>query len=539
MINRMFVQPAGTKTLDAASAGNVIQADVRNGERVSVRQTVARSTGRSQGLRSAKRQPRSSRSRHSGRAVRASDGNRPDAAVPIPTVMRPSHRAEATGTEIDSTSLFRPESLQSQRHASLGGIQINTPPAFWAVSLLAVAFVAAAVTYLFLGHYTQRAAVQGTLVPASGLVTLNAIAAGNVLAVDVHQGERVSAGQTLASFDNPLESAALGNTLAFITAELDTERKGLEQDLGTQRALAASQGMTLRHSVTSLRAQLKQIDAQLVLQRKEAANMAALLKSIKPLRKQGIISLYDLQQQEAETFNAELQVKALRRERLSLAQQLTQTEQQLAQVPLTLMGQQDATRNKLAQIEQALAQKEAQREWVVKAPRAGIVATLLIKPGETVSAGEPLLSVVPGHSLLEAQLLVPSSAIGFVRRSQRVVLRYQAFPYQRFGLHFGRVTQVSRSALSPQEIAALIGRQRAVPLYQVMVRLRAQTVRAYGQPVALRPGMALHADILLDRRRLIDWLLEPLSGFTRRLMTSAPPNSTVSGPATHAAGTRT
>ena len=436
--------------------------------------------------------------------------------------------------------LFRPEVLQGQNHSALGRIQINTPPAFWAVSALAVTFVVAAGAYLFLGHYTQRATVQGMLVPASGLVTLNAAGVGDVLAVNVHQGERVVANETLASFDNPLESAALGNTLAFITAELDTERKGLEQDLATQQALAASQRETLRQSVTSLRAQLQQIDAQLVLQRQEAANMAALLKSITPLRTQGIVSLYDLQQQQADTFNAELQVKALRRERLSLAQQLDQAEQQLSQVPLTLAAQQDATRNKLAQIEQTLAQNEAQREWVVKTPRAGIVATLLIKPGEMVSAGEPLLTVVPRRSRLEAQLLVPSSAVGFVRPGQRVVLRYQAFPYQRFGLHFGEVGQVSRSALSPQEVAALVGRQSTVPLYRVMVRLRGQTVRAYGQPVALRPGMTLHADILLDRRRLIEWVLEPLYGFSRRMLASAPPTSRVSAdrnPA--AAGMRT
>ena len=366
-----------------------------------------------------------------------------------------------------SPKLFRIAALESQRRATLGSIQINTPPAFWAVSALAVTFVVAAVTYLFLGHYTQRATVQGTLVPASGLVTLNATNAGDVLVVNVHQGERVSAGQTLASFDNPLESAALGNTLAFITSELDTERKGLKEDLATQRALAASQSATLRQSVTSLRAQLQQIDAQLVLQRKEAANMAGLLKSITPLREQGIVSLYDLQQQQADTFNAELQVKALRRERLGLAQQLAQAEQQLAQVPLTLAAQQNATRNKLAQLEQALAQNEAQREWVLQAPRAGIVATVLIKPGQAVTAGEPMLTVVPAGSPLEAQLLVPSSAVGFVRAGQRVVLRYQAFPYQQFGLHFGEVAQVSRSALSPQEVAMLVGERVTAPLYRV------------------------------------------------------------------------
>ncbi|EQD59012.1 secretion protein HlyD family protein, partial [mine drainage metagenome] len=118
----------------------------------------------------------------------------------------------------------------------------------------------------------------------------------------------------------------------------------------------------------------------------------------------------------------------------------------------------------------------------------------------------------------EAQLLVPSQAIGFVRSGQRVVLRYQAFPYQKFGLHEGIVTQVSRSALSPQEVSGLMGQQVTVPLYRVMVRLDQQTVNAYGKPVGLLPGMTLQADILLDRRRLIDWVLEPLYGFGRRFM---------------------
>ncbi len=246
--------------------------------------------------------------------------------------------------------------------------------------------------------------------------------------------------------------------------------------------------------------------------------MASLLKSIMPLRRQGIVSVYDYQQQQADTFNAELQVKALQRERLSLAQQLAQARERLAQIPLTLAAQQNATRNKLAQLEQALAQNEAQREWVLQAPRAGIVSTVLMKPGQAVTAGEPLLTVVPAGSQLEAQLLVPSSAVGFVRRGQRVVLRYQAFPYQKFGLHFGEVDQVSRSALSPQEVAVLVGQQVSAPLYRVLVRLNAQFVDAYGRPVELRPGMALRADILLDRRRLIDWVLEPLYGFGRRMM---------------------
>ncbi|EQD53620.1 secretion protein HlyD family protein, partial [mine drainage metagenome] len=164
----------------------------------------------------------------------------------------------------------------------------------------------------------------------------------------------------------------------------------------------------------------------------------------------------------------------MRRQLLSTQQQFAQSQQQLAQIPLNLTAQQNDIRSKLAVIEQALANNEAQRAWVLRAPRAGVVSTLLLKPGQTVSAGQSLLAVLPAGSTLEAQLLVPSQAIGFVRSGQRVVLRYQAFPYQKFGLHEGIVTQVSRSALSPQEVSSLMGQQVTVPLYRVMVRLGQQ-----------------------------------------------------------------
>ena len=416
------------------------------------------------------------------------------------------------------SGLFRPQALEAQRRAALGRIQVNTPLAHWAISGFVIAFIGVLLLFLCLGHYTRRATVTGSLVPSAGLLTLSAASVGRVMRVDVHEGQHVARGQVLAEFDNPLDSAALGNTQAFITAQLQRERTGLRQDLGTQQALAASQTQTLRAAIASLRAQVTQIRGQLVLQRQEATSTQQLLTRITPLARKGDISDFDLQQQQANALNAQLQVKVLRRQLLTTQQQRAQSEQQLGQIPLNLAAQQSATHDKLAEIEQALANNEAQRAWVLRAPRAGVVSTLLLKPGQTVTAGQSLLAVLPAGSTLEAQLLVPSQAIGFVRSGQRVVLRYQAFPYQKFGLHEGIVTQVSRSALSPQEVSGLMGQHVTVPLYRVMVRLGQQTVNAYGKPVGLLPGMALHADILLDRRRLIDWVLEPLYGFGRRFM---------------------
>ncbi|EQD72007.1 ABC antibiotic efflux pump, membrane fusion protein, HlyD subfamily, partial [mine drainage metagenome] len=131
-------------------------------------------------------------------------------------------------------------------------------------------------------------------------------------------------------------------------------------------------------------AQATQIRGQLLLQRQEADSMQQLLTRITPLARKGDLSAFDLQQQQANALNAQLQVKVLRRQLLSTQQQFAQSQQQLAQIPLNLTAQQNDIRSKLAVIEQALANNEAQRAWVLRAPRAGVVSNLLLKPGQTV-----------------------------------------------------------------------------------------------------------------------------------------------------------
>ncbi len=120
----------------------------------------------------------------------------------------------------------------------------------------------------------------------------------------------------------------------------------------------------------------------------------------------------------------------------------------------------------------------------------------------------PLLAIVPTGSVLQAELLVPARAIGFVKPGQTVRLAYEAFPFQRFGLHGGRVVTVSRNLLRPAELIAPIA--IAEPSYRVIVALDRQSVPAFGQDFPLGPDMTLKADIVLDRRSLLEWVFEPL-----------------------------
>lgn len=131
------------------------------------------------------------------------------------------------------------------------------------------------------------------------------------------------------------------------------------------------------------------------------------------------------------------------------------------------------------------------------------------------------MAIQPESSKLEAHLYTPTHTVGFVKEGQQVLVRYAAFPYQKFGLYQGKLSTVSQSAFAPSDLPpslqSLFGRQStSESLYQVTVSLNNQEIVAFGQRHPLRPGMALEADIVQEKRTIIEWLFEPLFAFSQR-----------------------
>lgn len=416
--------------------------------------------------------------------------------------------------------LFRQEVIEARRVDWLGGIIVAAPLSRWLLTACSLALAAAILLFLIFGQYTRRESVTGQLVPSAGLLNVTAINAGTVAQVHVHDGQAVHRGDALFEISSEQDSAALGDTHALVSRQLDDQRARLQVDLQTQQQVVAQQAEALRDKVTLLHSQIAQINAQLDIQKQQATSAQDLLTRIKPLAAKGYVSAFQIQQQESTMLDAQAQYKNLMRQQLDLHQQADTAAQQLAQLPLDAATQRNDTERKLADISQSQAQNEMQRAVVLRAPRDGVVSSLLLKQGQMVAAGQSLLSLLPSGSILQAQLLVPSRAVGFIEPGSRVVLRYQAFPYQKFGQHYGHVAEISRSALTPAEVTTLTGssaQQNPEPLYRVQVALDSQAVQAYGRAEGLRPGMALDADVLMERRRLIEWVFEPLYGLGHHL----------------------
>jgi len=416
--------------------------------------------------------------------------------------------------------LFREEVLQARTW--MGRITLSEPISSWLLTAVAFAFAVAVLVFLFVGTYTRHESVQGQLIPSSGLLPVTARSAGTVTMTLVREGQSVKKNESLIELSGEVSSLSRGQTQGSVIADLQAQLKELEGLLENQKRLEDQQQDGLTKRIAVLEQQLVEIGRQSSIQEEQTNIAERRVEKLRPSIADGTLSQVEFERYQAEALNGRAQLNVLARQRLDTEQQVKTLQSQLQELPLTVEGQRNELRFRLAAINQSLAQNEAQRATILRAPRDGVVANLTVQDGQTVTAGQRLLSILPEGSLLQAELWLPSRAIGFIETGNRVVLRYPAFPYQKFGQQGGRVLEVSRSATAASELTAMLGRTISEPLYRVLVQLEQQTVSAYGKPEALKPGMTVDADILLDRRRLIEWVLEPLYGVSRSFPNPAP-----------------
>ncbi|OZB61370.1 MAG: HlyD family secretion protein [Lysobacterales bacterium 14-68-21] len=383
---------------------------------------------------------------------------------------------------------------------------------------------------MFGGHYTRHEEVHGTLVPDRGLLTLTPVTSGIVARVLVREGDQVQAGQPLVDISGEQVSASLGDTDASITAQLEIKRDRLRSDLANGQHLGVLQGADLRSQLKMLNEQIAREEQQVRLQQQRAESAMALYDQWMQVGGTGVVSKLQLLQQHDLALQNRAQLESLKGQVFDLRRQEEQLQGKLDQLPSTVAAKRNDIERKLADVEQSLAQSAARRAVVLRAPAAGTVATVLVHPGQTVAAQQSLMMVLPAHAQLLAELWVPARAMGFIRKGQAVGIRYRAYPYQKFGQYVGRVSEVSRSAVMASDVSRLVGEQILEPRYRVEVSLDSQSVFAYGKSELLRPGMTLDADVLLDRRRLIEWVLEPIQGFKRDLNDHAEITNTAGEP---------
>lgn len=418
--------------------------------------------------------------------------------------------------------LFRPEAMEHRQTQWLGTVLLAPKTSHKLFALVGLLTAVGILCLLAFGEYTRTARINGLLVPQQGLLRIFAPAPGVITRLYVAEGSEVNQGAPLFELSTELQSEALGATQEQIARQLAIRRDSLLADRELQHQLHTQRGIDLSDRIAALGAEQGQLAREIEVQRSRQRFTEAFAKKQQDLLERGLTTDQNFQEAQDKLLSQTADLLALERTLATIRREQVTLQGEFNDLPLNYETKLAEIDRSIAMLEQELAEAEARRRIVVPAPQDGTVTALQAELGGRADSTVPLLAILPAGSGLEAQLFSPSRAIGFVRPGQRVLLRYQAYPYQKFGQYSGVVSRVSQAAVNPTDLgpgfAGLTSLfSTAEPVYRIVVALDSQTVNAYGKPVSLQPGMQLEASIVMETRSLFEWVFEPILTLTENL----------------------
>lgn len=412
--------------------------------------------------------------------------------------------------------LFRPQALEHDDRRTLGRVLLAQPLSLRIVGVGALVFLAAAALFAWQAEFARRVRVHGTLVPAGGVARASAPAAARVLERPATPGARVEAGTVLFVLALDRESVD-GETHARVAARVRERARLLADEQRLTERQYSHQAAGLRRRVEGIAAEQAALEREESLIQTRLRGAEAIAGRFRRLATERFVAETVALQKDDEARDLAARVAALTRTRLALERDAQTARHELAGLPLRASAAMSGLAREIAMVDQEAHEVAARRTLMIRAAGPGIVGVLAAEVGQTVAAGA-LLATVVAEGDLEAHLWAPARAMGFARAGQAVDLRLAAFPFQKFGVQHGRVREVARSAHASAEIPDPGVRDPVgEPLFRIRVALASQAVTAYGRSEPLVADMRVDADILVDRRRLVEWMVEPLWSLTGRL----------------------
>lgn len=325
------------------------------------------------------------------------------------------------------------------------------------------------------------------LVPRGGADPIQAPRAAVVHEVMVSEGQQVRRGDKMfvLSVDQVREWRA----------ETDALEQALRTAEETSRSLEESHAAALRMKD----AEIAQARREMTFRTEYLRLMRDLLGRAEQLAISGLISDMELTSHRLSVTESQ---KNLEQARKTLAQEIDERgalETERARQRIAERSAAEESRIRIASLRQPLTATSSGL-LEVRAPWDGVVLDVMQQPGRVVAPGDALCQLTAPTRQLQARLQMPETGLAKIEPQQRVRLRFDAYPYQRYGVVDGTVDWISPAAVAHREGADFV----------VVASVGETEIRSRGTILPLRPGMRGEARITVGRRALIEYVLEPL-----------------------------
>lgn len=398
--------------------------------------------------------------------------------------------------------MFREQAVEAQRESVYGKTIQITPLKYMHFTAMIIAVFSLLVLLIILAPYSKKANVQGHLVPVDGITEIRAPNSTRVRDVYVTEGQSVTKGQPLLQLTTPLSTGddfyevsykELQNQLYWMKSRLvleDNKFKQRKEELKTTLDIYRQQLALVKEQENTLKQQLKTCNK--------------LLRSMEKLLSTQVISEKEYLLETSRCLEIQRDSTANSQAMLEITQTLNKFEVELNTSDRVLAEILLNTQNEISAQKQLILKHEIDFRASISAPTDGKIVSLNVKNGDFMKSEELLIIMAPNNYALEAELFVPSRSIAALAKGQTVRLKYDSYPYQRFGWGSGEINSISETMISAQDIPIPVDSSQR--FYRIVVALKHQHVNEQHPSRKLVNGMIVNADIAYDTRYLWQWM---------------------------------
>lgn len=408
-------------------------------------------------------------------------------------------------------------------------------PGFRWLMLILCSLFAIAILWSILGRVDVVAVASGKVIPAASVKIIQPIEIGTVRAIHVRNGQRVRRGQLLIELDPTLAGADEAQaTQGLLSARIARARNDallghlqgrgarFAAPPGTPPQIARTQAEFVRSAIAEYeaeRASMAQSRAERSAERDGALAELTKLRDTLPLVEQQLAARKGLSDRGHFSKLKVLEYEQLRLEHIqnirvqesnaakagaaiaNLDAQMARLRETFGKTAVTQVSEAD-DRSSVATEE--LRKSARRREYqAIRSPVDGIVQQLAVNTvGGVVEPAQPLMVIVPSASEVAVEVQVLNKDIGFVREGQPVRVKLEAYPFTDYGLIEGVIESISRDAIQDEKLGLI---------YAARIRLGRRTIRVGSRDEPVGPGLAVQAEIKTGERRIIQYLLSPIS----------------------------
>ncbi|WGE30956.1 HlyD family secretion protein (plasmid) [Edwardsiella tarda] len=423
--------------------------------------------------------------------------------------------------------MFRQEAIDNQKMKWHGRALLlpGIPP--WVIAGLCLFFLIVFFTFVITGTYTRRVNVTGEISSYPRAANVYSAVQGVVVKQFVTEGQMVTAGAPIYQLD------VSKSTRSGVVS--DNQRQDIDKQLARIEQIIIRLESSKQATLTMLEKQKVQYTTALtrsndILQRaQEGINiMKDNMENYRHYQANGLINKDQLTNQVALYYQQQNNLLGLFGQNEQNALQITSLESQIHTQSAEFDNQIYRMELQRYELQKELQNIDATGDIIVRALTNGRIDSLSVTVGQMVNVGDSLLQVIP-HDIDHYALVlwVPNDAIPYITAGDKVNVRYEAFPVEKFGQFAGTVSVISKAPASPQEMLTYQGAPKAaittsIPYYKVIVIPEKQVIASNGKRLSLENGMKAQGTLFLEKRKIYQWMLSPF--YNMKLSTMGPIN---------------